>query len=101
VQAVLNLFDKISGLAKLRQYDLAHSIIPTHNFVSDACKPTPVLTVQVLFRAIQDMRDTQFVDSSLVTQRLNRRDVKPVSDFVDGISHLNAERSNKGQILNA
>jgi len=82
-----NLFDKLRSLTKLGQYDLAHSVIPTHNFISDTLEPSPVLSVQVLFRAIENVRDAKVVHALLVAQGLARRDVKPVRDLVDGIAH--------------
>jgi hypothetical protein len=83
-----DLLDEIGCLAQLGQYDLADSVIPAHNFISDTLEPSSVLPVQVLFCTIQNVRDPKFVDAPLVAQRLARRDVKPVRDFVYRIAHM-------------
>jgi hypothetical protein len=43
----MNLFNELRSLAKLRQYDLANSVVPAHNFVSDALMPPPGVAVPV------------------------------------------------------
>jgi hypothetical protein len=73
----------------LGQYDLADSVIPAHNFVGDALEPSTMLSVQMLLRTIQNMRDPELIDATLVTQGLNGRYVKLVCDLVYGIAHWN------------
>ena len=81
-QLMSNLFYEIRSLAKLGQYDLADSVVPAHNFVRDALEPSPVIAIQVLFGAVQNVCDPELVDATLVAQRLNRRNVKLVCDLV-------------------
>ncbi len=73
-----DLLDEIRGLAKLGQYNLPDGVIPTHNFVSDALEASPMIAIQVLFGAVQNVCDPELVDATLVAQRLNRRNVKLV-----------------------